>query len=132
LLQHSVFVIAHFFVETKDKAEGVQKMFDLGFEAMESGKLEGAIYLLSQFINSVDGLVTLPDRWVLCFGAFFIYLPGSGFVFLQRSVSGNRLVALVSHVALGHSRRNPTPEIRAQVTERGKKQHRRNHGVRGR
>lgn len=44
------------------KTEGLQKMFDMGFEAMEAGKLEGAIYLLSQFINSSDGLVTLPDR----------------------------------------------------------------------
>jgi hypothetical protein len=42
----------------------MQKMFDLGFEAMEAGKLEGAIYLLSQFINSIDGLVKLPDRSV--------------------------------------------------------------------
>jgi len=37
-------------------------MFDLGLETMEAGKLEGAIYLLSQFINSIDGLVILPDR----------------------------------------------------------------------
>ncbi|XP_059469084.1 SET and MYND domain-containing protein 4-like [Neocloeon triangulifer] len=52
-------------IKSPDKTEALQKMFDMGFEAMEAGKLEGAVYLLSQFLNSIDGMVNLPDREVI-------------------------------------------------------------------
>ncbi|CAB3371284.1 Hypothetical predicted protein [Cloeon dipterum] len=51
-------------IKSPDKTEALQKMFDMGFEAMEAGKLEGAVYLLSQFINTIDGDVIMPDREV--------------------------------------------------------------------